>query len=193
MVRGIYTRLDWYGIATGLYDVIGGMKGSPLGCLQHGGGYDGVDVPDEYLDWICAKVYTDLPWADAPQSIVEVRTLGGTARDPNLASGNASVDLFWDQIILWDAGGQDTATGRLSSYALSLARDFLANPVASAGRARFNMSATHNQSDTPLPLQRDDSSAAALLGGRAHLDRVRQVKHQVDPRNRFRSHQICGL
>jgi FAD/FMN-containing dehydrogenase len=184
----------WFDIATGLYDVIDGIKGSPtLATLQHGGGYDATTLSSshatEYLEWIVETVYGKLPWELAPTSLVEIRTLGGAARHADVPSGNCHVDCFWDQILTWDASAVDESITAMlcegSERLVEAARAHTRTGVV------LEMSATHGQSDSAATPS--DDAAATMLGGVDNLAAVRAVKARFDPRNTFRFHPIRGL
>jgi FAD/FMN-containing dehydrogenase len=174
---------SWYETAAALWPVINGMKGSPLGMLQHCIGTVGPPA-DGILDFLCDSVIGEAPLDEAPFSILEIRTLGGAvlSHEP-IPSGNCHHRFFCDLITLYDASGKTVAerreiAGRIRRI-MEKARDVEGLSV--------DFSGTHSQPDDP----ESAPSPPVIFGTDSMAEAVKDMKARVDPRNRFRFHPFA--
>lgn len=174
---------SWYETAAALWPVINGMKGSPLGMLQHCIGTVGPPA-DEILDFLCDSVIAEVPLDEAPFSILEIRTLGGAVLSHEaIPSGNCHHRFFCDLITLYDASGKTVDERREIASRISRVME-KARGVASLS---VDFSGTHSQPDDP----ESAPSPSVIFGTAAMAEVVKGLKTRVDPRNRFRFHPFA--
>ncbi|MFZ9915454.1 MAG: FAD-binding protein, partial [Phycisphaerales bacterium] len=134
---------SWYEAAAALWPVIAEQKGTPLATLYHCFGTAGLPA-DEAIDFVSGTVVGEAPLAEAPLSIVEIRSLGGAAqKGVRVPSGNCHHAFFVDLVTLYDASGKSTAERQ--------AIVDLTNRIVDKARATkglgVDFSGTHSQPD----------------------------------------------
>jgi hypothetical protein len=175
---------SWFDVTASAWPLIDQLKGSPLVMLHHCCGT--VDQPsDKTLDFFADTWIGDgLLKLGAEHSIVEARTLGGSAMTSrSVPSGNCQHNFFINIIVMYDAANKTNkerqeikdSTSRLVSKARKL--DSLV----------VNFSGTHSQADD----KDHPVNAKEIFGGEQMADVVAGVKATTDPCNRFRFHPFA--
>lgn len=175
----------WYEAAAALWPVIAGQTGNPLAFLCHCMGTEAAPT-DAVVDYVCDTVVGEAPLDAAPLSIIEIRSLGGAILDgPEIPTGNRHHGFFVDLVTLYDAAGQD---GAARQAIVDRTNDVVARAHAVPGLA-VDFSGTHTQPDDVARRV----SAARIFGTPAMAERVRALKAEVDPHDRFRFHPFANL
>ncbi|MEY4566612.1 MAG: hypothetical protein RLY14_1582, partial [Planctomycetota bacterium] len=175
----------WYEAAAALWPVIAQMKGSPLAMLQHCVGTK--DVPDNaILDFVCESIIAQVPLDEAKFSIVEIRTLGGAVQSlKEIPSGNCHHQFFVDMITLYDAK-EKTVEARKEIADLA---GRVVNKARKVSGLSVDFSGTHSQPD-------DAGTAVSpsnIFGSEVMANKVKELKKELDPENRFRFHPFAKI
>jgi hypothetical protein len=173
----------WFEAASCLWPIIAEMKGSPLVRIDHCMGTR-ESPDDDLLDFIANEWIGGLPFDQASQSIVEIRTLGGAALDGEiLPSENYRCQVFADIIIAYDGGEKtlDERKGITKSVGtvVSLARE--------QSSVHVDFSATHSQSDDTFKASARERGVQ-MFGTKEIYEAVQTTKQKYDPLNRFCCH-----
>jgi|688.fasta_scaffold05777_11 FAD/FMN-containing dehydrogenase len=175
----------WYEAAAALWPVIAQMKGSPLAMLQHCVGTK--DVPDNaILDFVCETIIAQVPLDQAKFSIVEIRTLGGAVRSKKeIPSGNCHHQFFVDMITLYDAK-EKTVEERKEIADLA---GSVVNKARKVSGLSVDFSGTHSQPDDAGTTV----SPSNIFGSEVMANKVKELKKELDPENRFRFHPFAKI
>ena len=123
----------------------------------------------------------------APQSLVEIRTLGGAMTEGStVPSGNATCRFFADMIVCYDGSAVDAEE---KSGIKSEVHDII-NAGKKIEGMLVDFSGTHGQSDDPEGMLPEGE---VIFGSAENFELVRNVKMKVDPCNRFRFHPFGHL
>ncbi len=171
---------SWYETAAALWPVILGIKGDPLVMLFHCVGTTGLPE-DSALAFVSDTLVAEAPLDEAGFSLVEIRTLGGAAlSQPTLPSGNCQHTFFVDLVTMYDAKNKTTDERQTIVD--------LTNRVMEKARAvnglTVDFSGTHSQPDDVGM----SASPSVMFGTVAMAEKVKALKHSIDPNNRFRFH-----
>ncbi len=173
----------WKQVASCLWPVIDGMKGSPMAMLEHCCGSS--SSPSEAdLDFVANVWIAQSPLEKAPMSIVEARSVGGmVCHKRAIPSGNYHQSFFCDMIIAFDKG----AVSESERQAICAETAVIAIKAQSTGLT-VDFSATHKSDGDATRLD-----SASVFGSDANFQRILAVKRALDPDNRFQHHPFSSL
>jgi hypothetical protein len=180
----VTSHKTWFAAASSLWDVIDGIKGDPLCRVDHCIGTNSLPS-DNVLDFVVDEWVGDY-LEKAPLSLVEIRTLGGAAKEgSNLPSGNRNAIFFADMVVCYDGS---SVSSQDKSSIMQEVHQIIAN--AKKQGLMVDFSGTHSQSDDPLELL---SNGDEIFGSHENFEFVQKVKKTFDGTNRFRFHPFVHL
>jgi hypothetical protein len=145
------------------------------------------DVPDNaILDFVCETIIAQVPLDQAKFSIVEIRTLGGAVRSKKeIPSGNCHHQFFVDMITLYDAK-EKTVEERKEIADLA---GSVVNKARKVSGLSVDFSGTHSQPDDAGTTV----SPSNIFGSEVMANKVKELKKELDPENRFRFHPFAKI
>lgn len=181
----VTSHTTWFAAASSLFGVIEGMKGDPLVREDHCIGTNSLPS-DKVMDFVVDEWVGDF-LEKAPLSIVEIRSLGGAAKEGSeLPSGNRNALFFADMIVTYD--GSSVSSQNKSSI-MQEVHQIIAN-AKKQGELMVDFSGTHSQSDDPSELL---PNGEEIFGSQENYALVQRVKQTFDSNNRFRFHPFVHL
>uniref|UniRef100_A0A6U7SWV0 FAD-binding PCMH-type domain-containing protein n=1 Tax=Eutreptiella gymnastica TaxID=73025 RepID=A0A6U7SWV0_9EUGL len=181
----VTSHKTWFDAASSLWDVIAGLKGTPLVRVDHCIGTSSLPS-EEVLDFVVDKWVGDLV-EKAPLSLVEIRSLGGAAIEGRkLPSGNVNAIFFADMIVSYDG----SSVSSLDKSSIKNEVHQIITDAKKQSELMVDFSGTHSQSDDPSELL---PNGAEIFGSQSNYDMVQKVKQTFDCTNRFRFHPFVHL
>ena len=185
----------WFEAASSLWPVIAEMKGDPLFRMDHCMGTristSAQRRPDDaVLDFIVDNWIGRMPFEQASQSIVEIRSLGGEATSHSNAglvpAGNAKCEFFADMIVAYDGKDKSGEKRRqIQSKVDAIVGDAKKLGGDDSSAVYVDFSATHSQPG--------GCGGSDVFGDDKNYETIRSVKRKVNPLNRFRCHPFGTL
>ena len=170
----------WFEAASCLWPIIASMEGSPLAMLQHAIGTKGRPT-DHVLDFVTRTWIGECPLKEAPQSIVEARTLGGAVLEGReIPTGNVKHEFFVDMIVCYDAGRADEEERCNIVDRVAL----VVEQARQLDGVTVDFSGTHSQPDDPGSIV----AVQDIFGSMELFELIKDQKSKHDPENCFRFH-----